>query len=176
LRVLDLATGAGDLPIRLWHKARRAHIQLRLEGCDVSPRAVAYAHQRAKNQGADVRFFQLDALADALPTNYDVLTSSLFLHHLNDEQAVNLLRRMAQAANRLVLINDLRRNLAGLALAYIGTRLLSTSDVVHRDGVMSVRAAFTLEEVRTLARNAGLEGAQVKKRWPCRFLLAWRRP
>src|SRR5438045_9098377 len=64
LRVLDVASGAGDVPIRLWHKARRAGIDLRLEGCDRSPEAVRFADERARLRQAEVRFFVLDALAD----------------------------------------------------------------------------------------------------------------
>src|SRR5262249_3101018 len=32
LRTLDIATGAGDIPIHLWHKARRAGLALQLAG------------------------------------------------------------------------------------------------------------------------------------------------
>ena len=39
LRVLDLATGAGDLPIGLWRRAQRAGLPLELAACDASPRA-----------------------------------------------------------------------------------------------------------------------------------------
>ena len=42
VRVLDLATGAGDLPIRLWRLARRAGLNVRIDGCDLSPDAVTY--------------------------------------------------------------------------------------------------------------------------------------
>ncbi len=176
VRVLDLATGAGDVPIRLWRRARRARLPLEIDGCDVSPAAVAFARQRAAERGAAVGFFETDALGGPLPTGYDVLLSSLFLHHLEDEQAVAVLRRMADAARRLVLVNDLVRSRAGLALAYLGTRLLSWSDVVHTDGPLSVEAAFTLDEARALAERAGLTGATAARRWPCRYLLTWWRP
>jgi 2-polyprenyl-3-methyl-5-hydroxy-6-metoxy-1,4-benzoquinol methylase len=175
LRVLDVATGAGDLPIRLWHKARRAGVALRLDGCDVNPQALAFARRRAAEQQADVPFFSLDVLNDPLPSGYDVLLSSLFLHHLDDGPAVRLLRNMAGAAGRSVLINDLVRSPLNFALVYTATRLLTTSRVVRIDGPLSVQAAFTLAEVRDLARAAGMAGATVTKRWPCRFLLNWKR-
>jgi SAM-dependent methyltransferase len=176
LRVLDVATGGGDVPIRLWQQARRAGLALHVDGCDVSAGAVAYATARAAEHGADVRFFAWDALSEPLPGGYDVLTSSLFLHHLSAAQAVDLLRRMADAAGRLVLINDLVRSRAGWLLAYVGTRLLSASPIVRTDGLRSVEGAFTVAEARNLAARAGLSGARVERRWPCRFLLAWRRP
>jgi 2-polyprenyl-3-methyl-5-hydroxy-6-metoxy-1,4-benzoquinol methylase len=176
LRVLDLASGAGDVPIRLWHKARRAGVALRMEGRDVSPVAVEHARGRAAQSGAEVDFSVLDVLREPLPAGYDALTCSLFLHHLDDEQACLLLGKMAGAAGRLVLVNDLARSLTGLALAHVGGRLLTRSDVVHVDGPRSVAAAFTPAEARGLAERAGLVGATVARRWPCRWLLTWERP
>src|SRR5262249_46462270 len=97
VRVLDLATGGGDLPIRLWHRAKRAGLAFAFEGCDVNPVAVAYATEQAERQGAAVRFFVADTLAGELPADYDVIVCSLFSHHLTEETADALLRRMAAA-------------------------------------------------------------------------------
>ncbi len=175
IRVLDVATGAGDIPIRLWQRAQQASVLLEVAGCDRSLSALEHARQRAREKQADVRFFEWDALHGPLPAGYDVVMSSLFLHHLATEEATDLLRRMAAAARAMVLVNDLCRGLAGLSLAWAGTRILSRSPVVHTDGVLSVRAAFTAEELRRLALDAGLTGAVVTRRWPCRMLLTWRR-
>jgi SAM-dependent methyltransferase len=176
LRVLDLATGGGDVPIRLWRRARRAGLSWEVEGCDLSPVAVEHARAGAARAGAEVRFFVHDALHGPALTGYDAVLSSLFLHHLDEEQAVAFLRRMAGAAGRLVLVNDLARSWTGLALAHLGTRLLTTSSVVHTDGPRSVAGAFTPAEALTLAERAGLTGATVSRHWPCRYLLEWRRP
>jgi len=176
LRILDIATGAGDVPIRLWRKARRAGVALEIAGCDRSAHAVAYARTRAEKHGAPIRFFTWDALQGGFPGAPDVVMSSLFLHHLEETQAVSLLRSMAAAARRMVLVNDLERTRAGFVLAYLGTRVLSASPVVHTDGPRSVEGAFTFAEARDLARRAGLAGASVGRRWPCRYLLSWRRP
>jgi SAM-dependent methyltransferase len=174
VRVLDLATGGGDVPIRLWQRARRAGLPIDIDGCDVSPVAMEHANQAARRAGAEVRFFRADALEDDWPADYDVATCSLFLHHLTEDQAESLLRRMATA--RLVLVNDLVRGRAGLLLARVGTRLLTRSPVVHVDGPRSVEGAFAVAEVRGLADRAGLIGAAVERRWPCRLLLTWWRP
>ncbi|HVP13622.1 MAG TPA: methyltransferase domain-containing protein [Phycisphaerae bacterium] len=175
LRLLDIATGAGDVPTGLARRAHRAGLRLRVDACDVSPTALEHARRRADAAKADVRFFQLDALRDELPAQYDVLVSSLFLHHLADEEVTLLLGRMARAARRLVVANDLRRCRPGLLLAYFGSRFLTVSPVVRADAVRSVHAGFTLDEIRALARQAGLSEAIVDRRWPCRFLLTWKR-
>jgi hypothetical protein len=96
------------------------------------------------------------------------------LHHLCDQEAVGLLRAMSTSARRLVMIQDLIRSRAGYLLAYLATRILTGSRIVHVDGVRSVRASFTLEEVRSLVNRAGLHRAAVKRCWPERFSLVWR--
>src|SRR5437870_13476363 len=52
LRVLDLATGGGDVPVRLWHKAKKRGVNLEIEGCDVSDTAIVHARTLAASQSA----------------------------------------------------------------------------------------------------------------------------
>ncbi len=176
IRLLDVATGAGDVPLGLWQKARRCGVTLEIHGVDASPRAVQFARSQAARKGAPIEFSTLDVLAGELPQGFDVVVSSLFFHHLDDGQAVALLCRMAGAARHLVLVSDLRRCGPGLALAFLATHLFTRSDVARTDALRSARAAFTLEEAAALAGQAGLAGAAVARRWPFRFLLTWERP
>ena len=176
LRVLDLACGGGDNTIALAERARREGLTVRVDGCDLSPQAVAMASRSSRERGLDGVFFQADALKDPLTDNYDVILCTLFLHHLDDEAAVDLLSRMGRASRQLVLINDLIRSPLGYGLAWVGCRLLSRSPIVHFDGPVSVQGAFRLPEVRDLAARAGLDGAVIRRSWPERYLLCWRRP
>lgn len=175
LRILDIATGAGDIPLRLHHRAKHFKLPITCAGVDISPTAITHAREQAFHRGAAVDFFPLDVLNAPLPTDYDVLTCSLFLHHLRSEQAVDLLRRMREATRCLVLVNDLIRSRRGYLLAWLGTRVLTSSSVVHVDGPRSVAGAFTIPEARSLAQQAGMSDPAIDWRWPFRFLLQWRR-
>jgi 2-polyprenyl-3-methyl-5-hydroxy-6-metoxy-1,4-benzoquinol methylase len=175
LRVLDIATGGGDLPLDLAHLARREGLAVEVSGCDISTRAIGWARLRARRAGIPVRFFRLNALAGPLPDAYHVMTSGLFLHHLAEPQVVTLLDAMAKAVSRGVLVDDLRRSRTGLWLARLATHALSRSPIVHLDGPRSVRAAFTSTELLRLAGQAGLAGADIVPHWPQRHLLVWRR-
>lgn len=175
LRVLDLATGGGDVPIMLHRLGRRAGVNLQIEGCDCSGVALDHARRAAERADAPIRFFHLDALSDPIPAGYDVITSSLFLHHLTDEQALRMLEKMAAAAGRRVIVNDLQRSRISLITVWAGARLLTRSSVVHVDGPRSVRAAFTIKEARDLARRAGLTDADVQRHGPWRWVLIWNR-
>ena len=174
-RLLDIATGGGDVAIRLWHKARRAGLKLEVHAADVSPTALDFARRKAKQAGADVHFLRLDVHRDAIPAGYDVITSSLFLHHLTWDQARALLQGMRQAAARMVVVNDLRRCRPGYLLAWLAGRTLTTSPVARVDAPRSVEAAFSLGEIRALAEQADMHAIELTRHWPCRFRLTWRR-
>jgi len=171
--VLDIATGGGDIPIALWRRARRRELAISLAGCDLSPRAIQFAREKAKRVGAKVDFFEQDVIAEPLPDGFDAVICSLFLHHLSDEDVVRMLAQMAEASRQLVAVNDLRRSTPALMFAYAATRVLTRSDVVRVDGPLSVRAAFTVDEVKSLAREARLDHCEVSRRWPFRFVLSW---
>jgi SAM-dependent methyltransferase len=175
IRILDVASGGGDVPIALASRALRAGLRVQVEGCDVSPEAVRYARRQAEASGLSLRFFNLDVVNEPIPAGYDVVTCSLFLHHLAEADAISFLGRAAASTSRLLLVNDLVRGPIGYLLAWSGCRLLSRSPVVRYDGPVSVAGAFTLSEVRELAESAGLEGASLARRWPRRFLLSWSR-
>ncbi len=174
LRLLDVACGGGDVMVDVARRAQQAGVQLVIHGCDLSPVALEHARREAERRGVVADFFVRDVLAEGLPGGYDLVCSSLFHHHLSHEDAVDLLRGMAEAGHR-VLVQDLLRGTLGYVLAWAGLRLLSRSEVTHVDGPRSVRAAFTLPEVRAMAAEAGFVGAVIRRGWPERFILSWTR-
>ena len=95
----------------------------------------------------------------------------LFLHHLTDAEAVSLLAALALRTRHLLLVNDLDRGWWGHFVVRLGSFLLTRSPVVRFDGPASMGGAFTRAETRELAARAGLDGATVGWRWPCRWLL-----
>ena len=100
LRVLDVASGGGDVPIALALRAMRSRLEMQFEGCDRSAGAMQFASDKAAARGVAIRFFRLDVLEEEIPPGFDVIISSLFLHHLSGSEAVGLLRSMAPRGRR----------------------------------------------------------------------------
>jgi 2-polyprenyl-3-methyl-5-hydroxy-6-metoxy-1,4-benzoquinol methylase len=175
LRVLDLASGGGDVARGIARSAKTAGLPIEVHGADFSEKAIEFASGRARDEGLNVEFFKLDALADSIPPDYDILTCTLFLHHLSEKDASSLLGKMAASARQMVLVDDLIRSRAGYVIAWAGCRLLTRSKVVHHDAPVSVSGAFRVKEVRAMAEAAGLSGAMIRTHWPERFLLSWSR-
>ena len=176
LRILDIASGAGDILTRLASKAHRENLPFVFEGCDFNPRAAEYANLRSKKQGLGVSYFVHDALKDPVPERFDIVINSLFLHHLSEGALEPFFKTLQASRASLLLICDLKRSLAGFLLAFVGTRLLSRSKIVHWDGPLSVRASFITAEILGVIHSAGLPAPRVQSVWPERYLLSWQRP
>ena len=177
IRILDVATGSGDLPTRLALRTRRSFPDLEVAwmGCDISDHALDAARRRADASGVRFETHRVDITTDALPPA-DFVMCSLFLHHLETAMVCRLIRNMADATGRALLVSDLQRTRLGLLLAWTSARLFSRSPIVHFDAPASVRAAFTIDELEEVVRTAGLEHARVTRAMPERMLLEWTPP
>lgn len=176
LRILDVACGGGDLIMELTLKARKENLPFVFEGCDFNPRTVEYAQHRAQKKNLPADYFILDALQNHIPERFDVVISSLFLHHLETDHLICFLKKLAHSQARLIILSDLKRSRFGWLLAHLAGRILSHSPIVHIDGPRSVKAAFTANEILGLAQDAGLSNAKVRSIWPLRYLLTSIRP
>lgn len=183
VRIVDLACGGGDVMLACGRRLARAlgGREVLMTGVDLSRRGLDRAAARieaarASLAGLPLRFTCVarDIVATGcLPC--DIAISSLFLHHLDDEPALRVLRSMAEQCRLGFLVSDLIRSRLGLALAVVGTGLLSGSRVARIDGPLSVRAARTPLEYQELLAAAGLSTATVRRVWPERVLITWRR-
>ena len=155
LRVLDLATGEGDLPRELvrWHRTHK--IPVEIDAVDLNPATLEVARQRSIDF-PEIRFHQGDIRTWG-SGNYDIVLCSLALHHFGDEDAVQVLRNARRLASRHLLVADLERSLLGAAAIWLLTALYLTESMTVHDARLSIRRAFSFRELRHLAKKAGWE-------------------
>lgn len=171
--VLDVATGSGDIPLALSKKAKQAGINIKFSVTDKSAFALNLVREKAQQHNLPIQCFETDALDGPPFPIHDVVICSLFLHHLDNDEAITLMKRMAKSARVAILINDLERSWLNWNMVWLASHLLTRSPVVHMDGPRSVAGAFNQLEVLELAKQAGLINVKVETRWPCRYLLSW---
>lgn len=176
IRVLDVASGGGDVAIGLALQAEKSGLPVSVDGCDMSEVALKYAQGRADARGLKVQFLKADVLADPLPAGYDVICCSLFLHHFDPPEVIQLLKGMRDSGARMIVVSDLLRTRLGYVMCWSGIRLLTRSKICHVDGPLSVQGAFTRGELQDLVDAAGLQGMVLKNIWPQRLLMTWERP
>lgn len=106
----------------------------------------------------------------------DVVVCTLLLHHFDPVGAITVLSEAARVARCAVVVSDLTRSRLAWWLTWLTTRLLSRSWVFHLDGPRSVSGAYDPAEMRALAQQAGMKGANITRQFPFRMLLVWPKP
>jgi ubiquinone/menaquinone biosynthesis C-methylase UbiE len=156
--LLDVGSGACDIPELLIADARRGGHPLEVTATDSRPEVLAAA--RAVRPGLDaVRGLSME-LADGLRLPYpdgsfDVAHASLVVHHLAPDEAIVLLRELRRVARTGIVVNDLDRSWTTLLGAWLLARGLATSPYTRHDAPLSVRRAYTRLEMTELIRDAG---------------------
>jgi len=153
IRILDIATGSGDIPQAILKWAQRRHISVDLIGLDLHATTLAIAREWSTQPippGSSLTYLQGDALrlpfADA---SIDYVLTSMFFHHLSNDQVLAALREMLRVARRGIIINDLLRS--RWALAGISALTLFASRIDRHDARVSVRKAWIRNEVEAWA-------------------------
>ena len=164
ITVLDIGAGGTDLHAILRSSDRRFEVT----ALDINPRVREFAARHG--HGSEV----VTGSAHALPYPdrfFDIVHASLFLHHCTDFEAIQLLQQAARIARVGVVINDLHRHAFALAGITALTALLSRSPIVRYDARVSVRRAFTRQELDTILGRAGIGNATLSWHWAFRWCL-----
>ena len=146
LLVVDVGGGRGDL-----------HVVV----VDRDPDLLAIARR-----GEPTALSLVRADATALPFrehSADVVTMSLTLHHMEPDAAATSLAEMLGVARGTVIVNDLLRTRPSLWLVWLATRLLACHPISRHDGPLSVRRAYSPEELRKLAEKAGAPVPRIER-------------
>jgi len=168
LTLLDLGTGAGDLPGDAVRWGVRRGWRLVPIGLERSRVAAALACAAGCPSAV--------ADAGAAPfgdKSVDLVLVSQVLHHLAPASAVRLLRDCDRLARIGVVIADLRRARLAGPLFRLGGRLLRFDPVTLGDGVTSIRRGYEVAELRALLGRAGVRG-RVARRPGYRLVATWR--
>jgi trans-aconitate methyltransferase len=153
LRIVDLATGSGDIPRLIAEYGRKVGGELRIDALDRQSATLEIAKKLSVHY-PEISFIETDVFSWQPSTTYDVVFCTLALHHFSDGDAVRLLQRCRQLSPKFVLVSDLRRGW----LATIGVHLLTTTmfrePMTKHDARLSIARAFSFSEMNQLAQRA----------------------
>jgi ubiquinone/menaquinone biosynthesis C-methylase UbiE len=168
LSLLDVGTGAGDLPLDAQRWGDERGIRIQPLGLDRS----LTASRLARDNGVAT----LVGCAGTLPVrdrSVDLVLVSQVIHHLRRDAAVCLLRECDRIARRAVIVTDLERARAAVAGFWVVSRVLQFDAATRTDGITSVRRGYTLDEFSGMFREAGLP-ARTFRRLAYRLVAVWK--
>jgi len=164
---LDVAGGAGDVATLTTEALSRDGITVRPVVLD---RALSHMNGSHRNVCGD---------ALALPfrnESFDVVGSSLFVHHLEPDEVARFLGEGLRVARHAFVINDLIRHPLHWGLAVAG-RAIYRSRLTRHDAPASVRRAYSVDEIRKILEHNGATQISIKTFYFFRMgVIAWKAP
>jgi len=154
MRIVDLATGSGDIPRLIVDRARKIGARVEIVALDRQSATLEIA-RKLSGDHPEISFVEADILEFKPPDGYDLVLCSLTLHHFSDEDAVRVLRRCRELSHKFVLVSDLRRGWLGMMGVYLLTTLIFRAPMTRYDARLSMARAFSFAELDDLARRAG---------------------
>jgi ubiquinone/menaquinone biosynthesis C-methylase UbiE len=149
--------------------------QLRRDGIQLD---VTLLDRAASHLPANGSMAKVSADALRLPfreSAFDLVSCSLFVHHLSEEQAREFAREALRVCRVAVLVHDLVRHPLHLALAYAGLPLYR-SRITRNDAPASVWQAYTVAEMRNCFREAGAAEVSIRQQYLYRMGMIAQKP
>jgi ubiquinone/menaquinone biosynthesis C-methylase UbiE len=167
LTVLDVGTGGADIPMALLARADERGRGLAVVGIDSRPEVLAAAVVArpavAATPGLELHVGDGRSLPYA-DGSFDVVHTSMVLHHLPPDEAVLLLREMGRVGRLGVVVNDLERSRFGWIGAWLMGHLLTRNRYTRQDAPLSVLRSYRADEMKALMRTAGLTPVRTERR------------
>ena len=154
LRVLDLATGSGDIPRLIADYGRAAKADLQIDAIDQQASTVEIA-KKLSAQYPEISFFEGNVFEWSASEPYDLVLCTLALHHFSEDDAVRLLQHARELSRQFVLVSDLRRGWLATIGVWLLTATIFREPMTKYDGRVSAARAFSFSEMAELARRAG---------------------
>ncbi|MCH8495450.1 MAG: methyltransferase domain-containing protein [Balneolales bacterium] len=180
--LLDVGCGLLDNGLFLQELANRHDIELHVTGVDPNPTTAAMLKERKLPKNVHFEQCYLSEVVDR-GQKYDYVISNHLMHHLDDEVLKMILHEAAQCANRMVIMNDLRRSPISWLFYGIFTLPVRWYSFLSIDGMRSIRRSYTPDELRALINDLEADSktssAKVKwnvdKVWPFRQVIIGRK-
>jgi 2-polyprenyl-3-methyl-5-hydroxy-6-metoxy-1,4-benzoquinol methylase len=172
IRLLDLCTGFGDIPRFIVDWCRLNGIPIEITAVDLQPATLELAKRRSSSY-PEITFVAANVL-DFVPLSpVDLVFCSLALHHFSNKEAIRLIRQTEQMTDGNILFSDLERSDLGIAGIYALTTLVFREPMTRFDGRLSMRRAFSFNEMYRLAQAAGWRRFDHRRFLICRQAI-WR--
>jgi len=169
--IVDLGCGSGDVLKYIAAWARSNQYRVKLTGVDKNPYAIQYLVNNC-SEYPEINGLICD-YKDYMGTDpkIDIVHCSLFCHHLNNKELLELFQYLKFFASEGFVLNDLQRSSIAYYSVWLLTRLLNGSVLSKHDGPISVLRAFKRVELEKLLYKAGLKEFTIQWRWAFRYLV-----
>lgn len=173
ITIVDLGCGGGDILRAIAKYGVNEGYNFKLIGVDANKNTTDYAEILSRDY-ENISFVYADVFSeDFKALQYDIVITTLFLHHFKQNQLLTLLNHLLNTAKMGIVVNDLHRH----RLAYYLFKLITIpvkNKMIIEDGLTSVLRGFKRKELIALSKQLNV-GYRLKWKWAFRYQwILWR--
>lgn len=169
IRIADLGCGGGEMLRLIWDRFSEEYPNLQLIGYDANPTIIAHAQKKAISYSA-IQFVCEDILSDKFQaSSFDIIICTLFTHHFDNQQLLEMLNGWYKQVGTGVVINDIHRHWFAFYSIKMLVGLLSKSYMTRYDAKLSVLRSFKKSEIIELLAQSNWTNNSIKWKWAFRW-------
>ncbi len=165
--IIDLGCGNGDLLRVIAEFGKKMAFKFNLIGIDANVHILSHAKELSQYY-REISYIHQDVLAsDYKPLHCDIVLATLFLHHLSEENCLQLLSKQLEKTKLGIVINDLHRH----PLAYYLFKFVClgiNNPMVRNDGLISILRGFKKEDLQQMSNKLNVKSS-ITWRWAFRY-------
>jgi ubiquinone/menaquinone biosynthesis C-methylase UbiE len=154
LRIVDLATGSGDIPRLVAEYGRKVGSELRIDALDRQSATLEIA-KKLSARYPEIAFVEGNVLEWKTTEPYDLVLCTMALHHFSEDDAIRVLRRCRELSRKAGLVSDLCRSVFAKMGVSLLTATMFREPMTKHDARLSIARAFSFSEMHQLAERAG---------------------
>ena len=162
--IFDVGSGGGDMLRKIWKWSSGAKTKFILVGIDINPWSKKSAEELTPKT-SPIKFETANVFTFDYGQKPDFIISSLFTHHLNNDDLVKFINWMDGQALQGWFINDLHRHFIPYFFIKWLTALLPFNRLVKNDAAVSVARAFTAQDLWMIIDTVGIDRKRIKIKW-----------
>jgi 2-polyprenyl-3-methyl-5-hydroxy-6-metoxy-1,4-benzoquinol methylase len=163
--ILDIGCGGGDV-LRILNKlCREDGFKVHFTGIDPDQRSIEYVSGLEWPDNIQFKPVFSHTLVNA-KQRFDIVISNHVMHHLQEEELINICTDASYLAKKLVIFSDIERTDIGYGLFSIVAPLIFRKSYIVKDGLISIKRSFRKEELQNLIPDDW----SVQRQFPFRLL------
>ncbi|MGB3342375.1 MAG: methyltransferase domain-containing protein [Aequorivita sp.] len=167
--ILDIGCGDGELLRECAKYAKKNNIKLKGIGLDFNNNILDFAAEQSKAH-PNIEFKKINVFSKENPIpNCDIALSTLFLHHFEDVEIIDLINKVMKKTRLGWVINDLHRSRIAFNLFKFISFFFIKSNTAKHDGLVSIAKGFKKRELIDISRAIPNQRSIIRWRWAFRY-------
>jgi 2-polyprenyl-3-methyl-5-hydroxy-6-metoxy-1,4-benzoquinol methylase len=171
ITICDVGCGNGDMLRTIAKYGISNGYNFELIGVDANPFTIELATKISKDY-TNISYICKNVLEEKeIDQEFDVTLFTLFLHHFQENEIIEIIKKYQIKSKIGVIVNDLERSIFAYRLFQLVCLIFRINDLPKKDGLLSILKGFKKEDFIDFSKKINSKKQTIEWKWA--FRLQW---